>query len=452
MKSLFLIFVIFLITACSFDNKTGIWNNSTEIALENNDKILIEGQKTKRRFEDIFTKNKIFNEEKDRLNYSKFDLDPPIMLENWLEKYGNSKNNISNFSYSGDKILISKTSRLSRSSQANDVIFNKNNLITYDHKGEIFVYSLDKKKILFEYNFYKKKFKRFQKVISLIIDNNILYAADNLGYIYAINLNKKSLIWAKNYGIPFRSNLKFINGQIILANQDNTIFSINSINGQKNWQFETSVTFLKTDFMNSFAIDKNNNNLFFLNTNGELYSINYVNESINWVINFKRSGLADDTNLFLSQPIILKKNNLIIVTENSVSNYNYQTSSRNWIFSSKTLLRPILTTDFTFTVAENNLLICLDNQTGEVIWSQNIYKNLSKSKMIKKIGKLHDFKMINGVLSIFSENGYLLSFDYKNGKFKSLKNISKKGISSEVILVKNYMFMIDNNNRLLKFN
>ena len=44
-----------------------------------------------------------------------------------------------------------------------------------------------------------------------------------------------------------------------------------------------------------------------MNTSGELYSINYLTQKINWVLNFKNSSLAGDVDLFLSYPLILKK-------------------------------------------------------------------------------------------------------------------------------------------------
>jgi len=453
MKSLFLIFTTLLVTSCSFDNKTGIWRDASKIVLENQNTNLSESGQTQRRLEDVFTKNKIFNEEKDSLTTFEFDLDLPKRLESWTEKYANLNNNVSNILYRGDKIFISKTSKLSKTSKNKDSIFYNNNLVSYDHKGKIFVYSLDQNKKIFEYNFYKKKFKKIEKEIFLITDSDILYVADNLGYVYAINLKNKSLIWAKNYGIPFRSNLKFFGGQLFLANQDNTVYSINPLNGEKNWQFATSLTFLKTDFKNNFAIDEVSNNLFFLNTSGELYSINFINQKINWVINFKNSSLSSDTGLFLSLPIVLKNKNLIIVTENAILNIDFETSSRNWRFPSKIILKPILTSNYTYVVAKNNLLICLDNVTGQVIWSKNIFKSLLKEKKIlKKIGKFQDFKMINNELNIFSKNGYVLSFDHNNGYFKFVDKISNKGISSEVFFLKDSMFLIDNKNKLLKFN
>ena len=288
--------------------------------------------------------------------------------------------------------------------------------------------------------------------MSLTISDDILYVADNLGYLYAIDLINESLVWAKNYGIPFRSNLKFINDQIFLANQDNEIYSIDAKTGDKKWQFATSLTFLKSDFINNFALDIINNNLFFLNTSGELYSINYLNQNVNWMLNFKNPSLVINTDLFLSQPIVIKNNNLIISTEKAVLSYDIIAASRNWTFPSKAVLKPIVTFNYTYIITKNDLLICLSNTSGEVIWSKNIYKNLQAKKIKKKVGKFYDFKIVNKEINLYSKNGYLLSFNFSTGNLDYLNRISKNGISSEIVFLNNHMLFIDNDNKLLKYN
>jgi len=451
MKCFILILVVLPVLSCSFDNKTGIWKDASDISVNNQGSKSIENNENERRYEDIFVKNKIFNEEKNSPSNFIFKLDGQEITDNWLEQYGDKTNNISNFSYGGYKTLLSKSSKLGKLSSNKNVIFYDEKLITTDHKGKIFIYSLSLKKKIFEYNFYKKNFKKFNKKIYLVVSGDVLYAADNLGYMYAIDLNNKSLLWAKNYGIPFRSNLKIIDKQIILADQDNLIYSINLKTGAKNWQFATTQTFLKSDFENNFVISKLQDSLFFLNTSGELYSINYSSQKINWIINFRGASLPGDTKLFLSQPVVVKNNSLIISTENAILHYNTMTSFKNWSFPSNAILKPILTSNYTYLLSANNLLICIENKTGKVLWSKNVYKNISE-KIIKKIGKLYDFKIANDELKIFSRNGYLLSFNYRSGNAEYIKEISKKGISSEVFFVKDTMYLLDNNNRLLKFN
>ena len=76
-----------------------------------------------------------------------------------------------------------------------------------DFKGNIGVYSLDDNQIIFKYNFYKKKFKKLKKEIKLIVKKDIIIAVDNFGYAYSINYKKNKIVWAKNFLIPFRSNL-----------------------------------------------------------------------------------------------------------------------------------------------------------------------------------------------------------------------------------------------------
>jgi outer membrane protein assembly factor BamB len=457
MKRFLLVFVTILLTSCSFDNKTGIWKDASSIPVENKNAKSISKKSSTTRLENVFIKNQVFNKEIDVKNTFNIQIDSPIKISNWVEQYGIPTNNISNFFYSDKKILLSKSSKLSKNSTKKNnsnqkIIFYKNNLISYDHKGTIFIYSLTLNKKIFEYNFYKKEFKNFKKEINFIINENILYSADNLGYLYAINLDNKSIIWAKNYGIPFRSNLKFAESQIFLANQDNVIYSIDSTTGNKNWQFATSITFLKSNFKNNFALDLTSNNLIFLNTSGELYSINYFTQKINWVLNFKNPLLSGDVELFLSQPLVIKNDNLIISTEKSLLSYNILTSSRNWILSSEPIFKPVITSNYTYAILKNNLLICLDNLSGKVIWSKNIFKNINNEKFKNKFGPIIDFKIVNNKINIYSKNGYLLTFNFSNGNLNSSTRINKSGIISKVIFLNNNMFFVDKKNKLLKFN
>ena len=451
MKNLLLIFVALITISCSFDNKTGIWKDASSIPVDNQVVNTIEENQSERKYVDTSEQSTMFNDEVDASSGSILKLDNPVVIDNWNEQYGSITNNISSISHSGPKTLISRSSKLSKFSRNKNIVFYKNDLITFDHKGRIFIYSAILKKKVYIYNFYKKNFKDFSKYIYLKINENILYAADNLGYVYAIDLKNESLVWAKNFGIPFRSNIKVIDGQVLLANQDNKVYSLDAETGNKNWQFSTSETFLKNDFKNNIAIDKSSKSLLFLNTNGELFSINYINQKINWVLNFKKSSPSQDSTLFLSQPIALKSNNLIVSTEKATISYSTEDSSKNWSLGVEAALKPTITSNHTFVLSKNNLLICVENKTGNVLWSVNILKNF-EPKFKRKIGKFSDFKIVNNELNLFSKNGYLLSLNYNDGNLKYIKKISKKGINSEVVFLNNNMFLIDNKNKLLKFN
>ena len=75
----------------------------------------------------------------------------------------------------------------------------------------------------------------------------------------------------------------------------------------------TEETIIKNDFINSIVLNKNS--FIYLNTFGSIYSINSMNLEINWFSNLKRSFDLNPTNLFLSNPVLLFKDKIILSTD-----------------------------------------------------------------------------------------------------------------------------------------
>ena len=456
MKRLILIFLITLLTSCSFDNKTGIWKDATIIDADNDISNKIEYENDNNDYVQVFTDNQIYNEEKLISNNYEVVIDEQVKNVNWPQINATNFNNVANFMYTNQKNLISKSKKLNKNKSPaiynpKDIIFYEDKIISHDHKGTIFVYSTISKKDILKYNFYKKKFKNYEKKIYMLVNNNKLYAADNLGYVYVLDLEKQTVIWATNFGVPFRSNIKLVDESIYLANEDNVIYSIDINTGKKKWQFGTTSTFLKSSFKNNLAIDQVSENVFLLNTSGELYSINYISRKINWVLNFKSSSMMKDADLFFGKPIIIKNNDIVISTKDSMHSYNYKTGKKNWILPLAPVLKPIATQQNTFVFTKNNLLICIDSKSGKIVWSKYIYNEIPNKKL-KKLGKLVNLVIAGNHIKIFSQNGYLLSFNYADGSLDDYSLISKSGISSEVIFANGNMLIVNNKNQLLKFN
>ena len=170
------------------------------------------------------------------------------------------------------------------------------------------------------------------------------------------------------------------------------------------------------------------------------------------MINFKNLSSTNEANLFLSQPIVIKDENIFVSTDKSLLSYNVITGSRNWNKSVAPILKPVVTQNNIFTFTKNNLLICLDKESGNILWSKNIYYIEKKPKKIKKMGKIFNLTIANGKINLFSNNGYLLSFNFRDGNLEYFERISKNGISAEPIFSKKNMFLVDKKNRLLKFN
>ena len=102
-------------------------------------------------------------------------------------------------------------------------------------------------------NFYiiKKEYKKISKFLNLIIENDIIYVSDNLGFLYAYNYINDKILWAKNYKIPFKSNLKISNTKLIAANQNNNLYFINKKSGDIIQLLPTEETIVKNNFINN---------------------------------------------------------------------------------------------------------------------------------------------------------------------------------------------------------
>ena len=87
----------------------------------------------------------------------------------------------------------------------------------------------------------------------------IIFVSDNLGYLYAFDHQKNDILWAKNYKIPFRSNLKILKNKLIAANQNNDyILFLIKVMVKLLKQMPTRRNIVKNQFVNNLSLNDNN--------------------------------------------------------------------------------------------------------------------------------------------------------------------------------------------------
>jgi outer membrane protein assembly factor BamB len=307
MKLFKALIILFFLINCSFDDKTGIWKNNSQVNTKKNQPF--EEFKSLSNIKEKFNKeisldtNFNFNNTKSILNYE------------WNDVFYTGDNNFKNFNYDNQNKLLFKSRKLTNYRTDKYILYENNNLITSDIKGNIIVYSINENKELLKFNFYKKRYKKINKILNLIVNNNIIYASDNLGFVYALNYKTNKILWAKNYKIPFRSNIKISNNKIILANQNNTLYFISITNGEILKTVPTEESPFKKKFKNNLAVYKDN--IIFLNTYGSLYSLNIEAMKINWFTNLNPTIDINPSNIFTSNQIIVFKNKIFVPVNNN---------------------------------------------------------------------------------------------------------------------------------------
>jgi len=432
--------ILIILSSCSFDNKTGIWENSSVSNLKK--------EKRFKDFETLYTKTKSFNSIVDLKDNLEINLDPIKSNLKWIDEYYDSSNNLANFSYKDLNELIFKSKRLSRYKTKDRLLYDNQKIIVNDDKGNIIVYSIENQQIILKYNFYKKKYKKIKKNLNIISEKNIIYISDNFGYLYALDYVNGRLLWAKNYKIPFRSNFKIIGKKLLIADINNTLYFINKVDGEKLKVIPTEETVIKNDFVNSLASIKDS--LFYLNTYGSLYSIDN-RTVVKWFINLNQSLDINPSNLFYSNPIVLHRDKLIVSTDLYLYILDSKTGSTIFKIAITSLLQPIVSGKNIFLITKDNLLVCINLDTSQIIYSTDIIQNIANFLDTKK--KSIDIKslaIVNNDLFLFLNNSYLVKFTL-DGKIKNIHKLPSK-LRSFPLFINDSILYLNDKNKLIILN
>ena len=441
--SFFLIVSLIHLSSCSFDSKTGIWK-------EHNKKI-IEKLKSEKTTEKILKGRKTFDQEITSediviLSEKKENID-------WLEDNLTESNNVPHLNYQNNKNRIFKSKKIGKnkhtikSTNSEPLVFREN-IFFNDLNGNIYKYSLNTRRLLWKFNFYKKRFKNVPIKINFKIITDNLIVSDSLGYFYSINLNTGKLIWAKNQGIPFTSEIKSYDEKIFLINQDNKFYIFEKKNGKKILDFETFPVILKKNNKQTLALDSRYN-LYFVTSAGQVFSLNHQNYKINWLNNIKGSRSSDEFGLFYSSAIVVKDDSVYLSSSQSTISINSLEGKINWEIPFGTRIKPIISNRFIFLISEKGFILNADLRTGKIVWSKKLFT--SKEINLKKMGEVTSLLLISDQLFFTTKNGYFFFVNYKNGEVINYAKVAK-GFYSKPSVANGKIYIIDKGMRVLGFN
>jgi outer membrane protein assembly factor BamB len=423
--------ILVIFQNCSFDNKTGIWKNENNI--EKVEKNIFDELETFSAIKQTFNKIIPFKE-----NF-KFDTLDEKINSKWYDFFYNLGNNSENFKYSNTNQLIFKSKKITKHKIGDYILYDRGNIILSDYKGNIIVFSIKRNKIIRKINFYKKNYKKFKKVLNLSVDGDIIYVTDNIGYIYSYNYIKDKFLWAKNYKVPFRSNLKILDNKIVAANQNNNFYFFDKKDGEVLRLIPTEETIVKNKFINNIAA--NNTNIFFLNTYGSLYSFKKNDMRIEWFLNLNQSIDLNPNNLFLSSKIISYKDKIIVPTNEFLYVINSKNGSIIYKKNLSLLMKPLAINNYLFLINSNNLLIALDLEDGNFIYSYSINQKIADYlNTKKKVADLKNIKIANNQILVFLKNSYILKFNL-NGELEELNKLPSKIKTNPIFIDKSILYL-----------
>ena len=134
--------------------------------------------------------------------------------------------------------------------------------------------------------------KKQNPILYFASNDKILVVADNLAKYYAININSGEIIWSKNNVAPFNSQVKIFKDKLFVIDFENILRCFSIKNGKEIWNFKTEKSFIKSQQKLSFII--NDNKIVFINTLGDLSSVNIETGNLVWQTPTQSSAIYEN--------------------------------------------------------------------------------------------------------------------------------------------------------------
>ena len=434
MKNLFKLFILIIfLNSCSFNPNSTLWTKKTEIK---KDKIF----KTKQ----IIIKEKILENE---LNNSLKINISNLKIENSYLK--NFTNNSGRYNYEGSLKSISryKFSKIQNFDQYEpEIVIDKNNIIFFDNKGNILKFD-NNAKLKWKKNNYSKTEKKMNPILFFSTNKNYLIVADTVAKYYALDINSGQIIWSKNNTAPFNSQIKIFKDKFFIVDSENVIKCFSLKDGSILWSFKTEKPFIKSQKKNSLVIK--NDKIIFNNSLGDITALDLYTGELIWQTPTQKKSIIDEALFLKTADLVVGKNSIFL--SNNTNNFfsiDVDTGIINWKQKINSELTPTFVNNLIFSITNEGYFVIIDYETGNLIRSTNVLKNIKK----KKIKKFKPVGFIVGKKDVYlsTSNGRLFVIDILTGITKSVLKIDSEKISRPIVLQKNLFIIKDNS--IIKLN
>ena len=197
----------------------------------------------------------------------------------------------------------------------------------------------------------------------------------------------------------------------------------------------------------SFII--NNNKIVFINTLGDLTSVDIETGNLVWQTPTQSSTIIE--NYFsLKNSDLISANNLIFFSNNQNEFFavDENNGTINWKQNLNSNLRPTFVDGLVFTVTLEGYLVAIDSRNGNIVRMTNVLSIINNYK--KKNIKPEGFIISNDKIFLSLNNGRLIVIETLTGKPLDVVKIDNQKISRPYIL-NNEMFIV-RDNAIIKLN
>tara|TARA_B100000886_G_scaffold339143_1_gene303727 strand:+ start:1475 stop:2776 length:1302 start_codon:yes stop_codon:yes gene_type:complete len=428
LKKIIVIFSVLLLFSC---------NNNQELDLESNNSIF-----------PVLTYDAEISETL-ALDTADIALTKPVELFYWSKNFQNIKNNLGNIKtfslFKKKKKIISSSGKLNNLIQP---IYFDDKLCSVNSNGFLICINTKNNETILEIDTNLSGIKKPEIIRGGIayFDGKLVFV-DAYGQIILFDSNSGETIWHKQIKFSILSPPVIYRGYVYFVSSDNRVFAINILDGEISWSFQTTSENKKNIQTSSPAAFEKLIIVPF--SNGELIALRFDDGKPLWSENISKvSALSNfDIKDISANPVINGINVYTISTNGNLVSTNIINGKTNWSRNVSSSRTPIISGNVIYIIDDNSKIICLSIDTGEVYWITQLDK-FRNGRTVSKSNLWLSPMLINNLIYMISYFGEINVISPKTGEILDKKNIGIKGIIAQPIVLKNSIFIADENSNV----
>ncbi len=269
------------------------------------------------------------------------------------------------------------------------------------------------------------------KGVGLSLDNGTIFATTGYGEVYAVTADKGELKWHKSVGSPLRIAPMTADGKVFVQGADNHFYVLDAQNGEELWKYDISQE--DTTMVGGAvpAYDSTYDVVITGFSNGEIQAFNAGYGTPLWSDVLVSNRLAYSStflNTIKAAPVIENGIAYVFGNANVLAAIDIRSGMRVWEKELGGINTPLVIGNAVYVVTNDNKLIALAKDSGDVLWSETI-------DLGNKAGKVSVFAplMMNGRLVVTQSNGRVHTFAPENGKLLNTVDLDEDFNSAPVV-------------------
>ena len=155
---------------------------------------------------------------------------------------------------------------------------------------------------------------------------------------------------------------------------------------------------------------------------------------LKWFINLNPSLNLNQSNIFNGSEIINNGSKIVVSSNKNTFLIEALTGSILKKYNFTSAVKPIINNNIGFFVTNNSLLVAINLENNQILYSKNISLQVAKFLNTKKKNlNFKEIMLLNNKVYIFLENSFILNFK-ENGELKEVKKLPSQIYSSPIFI------------------